>query len=59
MARYRHDGLRLTLRSEGLGMSSAGTMDPTALAARVAAIRIGSGWTNVAGRSFRDGTARW
>jgi hypothetical protein len=28
------------------------------LAARVAAVRIGSAWTNIIGRSFLDGAAR-
>src|SRR5215471_4099640 len=31
----------------------------TALAARVAVVRIGSSWTNATDRSFLDGGARW
>ena len=32
---------------------------PTALAARVAVVRIGSAWTGVGGWSSLDGSARW
>jgi len=30
-----------------------------ALAARIAAVQVGSSWTNIFGRSSVDGTARW
>jgi len=38
-----------------IGNELAGAMDPTALAALGAIIRIGSGWTGVVDRSFLDG----
>jgi hypothetical protein len=47
------------LRLEGSGLSSAAAVDPTALAARGEAVRIGSSWTNILGRASVDGTARW
>jgi hypothetical protein len=40
-------------------MSSAGAIDPTALAARVVVVWIGSSLTNVCDRSSLDATARW
>jgi hypothetical protein len=40
-------------------MSSAGAIDPTALAARVVVVRIGSSLTNVCDRSSLDAIARW
>jgi hypothetical protein len=36
-------------RQRGFGLTSAGAVNPTALAARVVAVRLSSGWTNVPG----------
>jgi hypothetical protein len=47
------------LRLEGSELSSAAAVDPTALAARVVAVRIGSGWTNVPDRSALAAAARY
>jgi hypothetical protein len=40
-------------------LASGGAVAPTALAARVVVVRIGSSWTNVCDRSSLDATARW
>ena len=39
-------------------LNPGGWLHPTALAARVAAVRIGSGWTNAPDRSFVHDAAR-
>ena len=44
---------------KGLSLTSASAIDPTALAARSAAVPTGSAWTNVVDRSSLDGTAPW
>ena len=51
-------------RGEGLYAAEARDLNPgrartlTALAARVATVRIGSGWTSILGRSWLDCVAR-
>jgi hypothetical protein len=41
------------------GFEPGGGGIPTALAARIAVVWIGSSWTNASGWSYLNGTARW
>jgi len=49
--------LDLACGSGGI-LNPGGWLHPTALAARVATVRIGSGWTSILGRSWLDRVAR-
>jgi hypothetical protein len=51
--------LRVLRAAEDRGdLNPGGWLHPTALAARVATVRIGSGWTSILGRSWLDRVAR-